>query len=292
MTKDPLWLSIAKALKSIQQKEISILKNERVHGGDINQSYHLTTNSGEFFVKINNSQFHGMFAKEYHGLEILSDTHTIKVPKPVYTGEHDHQQFLVMEWLEEGKPSSQFWIEFATGLASLHRNYGEKFGLKENNFIGSLPQNNDEHERWSEFYSTQRILPLMKRAVREKKADDTDMRLAEKLSTRLDIIFPPEPAALLHGDLWSGNFMSTKTGQAAIFDPAVYYGHREMDLGMSLLFGGFDKTFYDHYNEFYPLEKGWKNRIGLCQLYPLLVHLILFGTAYYPRVKNILMNYS
>ncbi len=86
--------------------------------------------------------------------------------------------------------------------------------------------------------------------------------------------------------------MACADGKVAIYDPAVYYGHREMDIAMTLLFGGFDKAFYYHYNESYPLQNGWQQRVALCQLYPLLVHLILFGSSYYNRVKNVLNKYA
>jgi len=107
-----------------------------------------------------------------------------------------------------------------------------------------------------------------------------------------EFLFPEEPPALLHGDLWSGNFKITTEGEATIFDPAVYYGHREMDIGMTLLFGGFDQRFYEAYHEIYPLEKDWKQRIPLTQLYPLLVHALLFGGHYVESVRRIMKNYE
>jgi len=119
-----------------------------------------------------------------------------------------------------------------------------------------------------------------------------DVTAAEKLCEKLNEVLPLEPPALLHGDLWSGNFMVTANGYAAIFDPAVYYGHREMDIGMTKLFGGFDQPFYDAYEEVYPLEKGWKQRLQLAQLYPILVHAILFGGHYIDKAKTILKYYN
>ena len=115
--------------------------------------------------------------------------------------------------------------------------------------------------------------------------------LLKNYAAGFDILFPREDPALIHGDLWSGNFLSNEIGEPVIFDPAVYYGNREMDIAMSLLFGGFDKSFYFHYNEFFPLQPDWKERIRLCQLYPLLVHLILFGGHYYTSVISTIKAY-
>jgi fructosamine-3-kinase len=115
----------------------------------------------------------------------------------------------------------------------------------------------------------------------------TDIRDADLFCNNIRTIFPGEPPSLLHGDLWAGNYMITSTGYAAVFDPAVYCGHREMDIGMTKLFGGFDQRFYDAYNETYPLEKGWENRLPITQLYPLLVHAVLFGGHYISEVKHV-----
>jgi fructosamine-3-kinase len=113
----------------------------------------------------------------------------------------------------------------------------------------------------------------------------------ERFFIRLPDIFPEEPASLVHGDLWSGNYMTGAGGQAVIIDPAVYYGHREMDIGMSRLFGGFAAGFYESYNHEYPLASGWLERVELCNLYPLMVHVNLFGGSYVNSVKNILRQF-
>jgi fructosamine-3-kinase len=132
----------------------------------------------------------------------------------------------------------------------------------------------------------------MQQVYRQQKCSAEDLKSAEKICSKFDSLFPPEPPALLHGDLWSGNFVANKNGDPVIYDPAVYYGHREMDIAMTLLFGGFDSSFYHYYNEAYPLPYLWKERIKLCQLYPLLVHLALFGGNYYGSVKNIITLYD
>jgi fructosamine-3-kinase len=135
-------------------------------------------------------------------------------------------------------------------------------------------------------------MPLVAKLHDNGSFESATLRCAEKLCTKLSEIFPPEPSALLHGDLWSGNFFVAASGHVAIFDPAVYYGHREMDLGMSLLFGGFDRRFYEAYNACYPLEAAWRQRVQLTQLYPLLVHAVLFGGHYVSSCKNIIEQYK
>jgi fructosamine-3-kinase len=163
--------------------------------------------------------------------------------------------------------------------------------LATNNYIGSLNQKNDYCDTWSEFYATQRIMPLIRLAFDQHKCTKEDVALTESLCKRLYTLFPEEKPVLIHGDLWSGNFMSDADGQPVIYDPAVYYGSREMDVAMSLLFAGFDKSFYEYYNDAFPLESNWKGRIQLCQLYPLLVHLNLFGGHYYYSVMDVIKKY-
>ncbi len=135
-------------------------------------------------------------------------------------------------------------------------------------------------------------MPLLEQAAANNLCTVDDVKEAERIGSKLSSIFPDEPPALLHGDLWHGNVMACANNEAAIYDPAVYYGNREMDIAMSFLFGGFDKAFYHSYNDVYPLQKGWQQRLHLCQLYPLLVHLVLFGKGYYRRVKDILNEYK
>ncbi len=271
--------------------QVKITKTEQVFGGDINQTYVLHSSQSKFFLKLNSIEKADMFEKQFKGLEILRNAKAIAVPEPYKWGFFEKDIYLLMEYVEKGNPSADFWRTFAQQLAALHRNTAEQFGLDHNNYIGSLPQVNDQSSSWSEFYAEQRILFLIKMAFDAKKCDSSDIRLAEKLCNKLDTLFPQEQPALLPGDLWSGNYMICKDGKPVVFDPAVYFGHREMDLGMMLLFGGFDQTIYHFYNEEFPLEKSWRERIDLTQLYPLLVHLNLFGGHYYNSVRNTLKKY-
>jgi fructosamine-3-kinase len=160
-------------------------------------------------------------------------------------------------------------------------------GWKTDNYIGSLVQSNVTKDTWPQFYRDQRIQPLVSRLIDNGSFETCEKRNAKRFCERLADMFPAEPPALLHGDLWSGNFMFTTQGPA-VFDPAPYYGHREIDIGMSLLFGGSNSRFYDAYDEMYPLEGNWKERLPFTQLYPLLVHAVLFGGNYVQRCRQIL----
>ena len=287
-----LFSEIAQQLSKHLNQSINITNYKQLFGGDINQTFHLQTNIGSFFIKINEDSLKDMFEKEFSGLQLLHQTKTIKIPEPVLYGSFNNQIFLVTEFVQTGNPLKNFWQTFAQQLADLHKHSNEKFGLITSNYIGSLTQQNNFCNNWSEFYATQRILPLAQLAFNQNKFSKVDLLLTEKLCNRLDELFPKEKPSLIHGDLWSGNFMSDKNGMPVIYDPAVYFGNREMDIAMSLLFGGFGKRFYDYYNESFPLQHNWKERIELCQLYPLLVHLILFGSSYYNRVINIIRIYN
>ena len=290
MTEFQKYLSLQ--LKTHFNQTIQIQVEQQVFGGDINQTFQLQTNLGSFFLKLNDGSLKDMFEKEFAGLQLLHQTKTIKIPAPVLHGTFENKIFLITEFIQRGKPGKNFWQTFAHQLAALHQHLCENFGLDTNNYIGSLHQQNNCCSSWSEFYATQRILPLVQLAFNQKKLSKEEVELAENVCSHFNNLFPEEPPSLVHGDLWSGNFMADENGLPVIYDPALYYGNREMDIAMSLLFGGFDKSFYDHYHEAFPLQQDWKERVQLCQLYPLLVHLILFGGHYYNNVVNIFKAYK
>jgi fructosamine-3-kinase len=285
-------LFLQKKLSQLLNENIIIHSTQSVYGGDINETFQLETSAQIYFLKTNVHAAKDMFEKEFNGLNLLLQSAKLHVPKPLLYGHFEYTSFLLMEFIEKGSATKFFWKDFAEGLAQLHQTTNDYFGLNEDNYIGSLHQSNTPCKTWSEFYATQHIIPLIKKAYEQKSCYRTDVEAAEKLCNKLSYIFPEEKPALLHGDLWNGNFMCTANGMASIYDPAVYYGNREMDIAMSLLFGGFDKSFYEHYNFYYPLENGWQQRVELCQLYPLLVHLVLFGGHYYFSVKKIIEQYE
>lgn len=262
---------------------------EPVAGGDINQAYCLHGNGSRYFLKTNSAGAYPlMFEKEMAGLQELSLLSTLRIPAVMKSGKVGTTQYLLLEWIEQSSPQKDFWQQFGAALANLHQQPQAHFGWKSNNYIGSLVQHNEAQSSWKLFYTACRIMPLVKQLYDGGLFTKQDLALAELYCKRLDDFFPEETPSLLHGDLWSGNYMVAESGRAAIFDPAVYYGHREMDIGMTKLFGGFSQPFYDAYNDVYPLEKNWQHRLHFTQLYPLLVHAILFGGHYIISVKDII----
>lgn len=283
---------IKEVLEAYLQTSLRIAGVQPVHGGDINQAFKLQTTAGDFFVKYNSARkYSGMFEQEAIGLGALAATETIRIPQVIAFDEVEADAFLLLEWIEQGSPSSNFWEDFGHGLACLHQTTLNRFGWAQDNYIGSLVQSNQWTASWSEFFALQRLIPQVKLAVDQGSLSPNHARLFDKLFHRLENLFPKEPPALLHGDLWSGNFMVTANGSPVIMDPAVYYGHREMDLAMTKLFGGFHEQLYHSYQEVFPLEKGWEERVALCNLYPLMVHVNLFGGGYVGQVETALRKF-
>lgn len=279
---------IEQQLVECLQRDVEIKFVQPVSGGDINDAYCIRTNQDKYFIKTNNaSRFPKMFEKEANGLNALRKTNTIKIPEVITFGEMEHASYLLLEWIESSVPQNNFWGNFGKQLAQLHQNTNDCFGFNENNYIGSLNQSNKLYTNWIDFFINERLQFQVDLAINTDKMDATTVAQFENLYKELPSIFPEEPPALLHGDLWSGNYMAGNQGEPIIMDPAVYYGHREMDLAMTKLFGGFNNRMYEAYHQQYPLEKGWESRIPICNLYPLLVHVNLFGGGYLQQVKNI-----
>jgi protein-ribulosamine 3-kinase len=254
-------------------------------GGSIATALKVTLSDGEtIFVKVSPQQ-KDMFLREANGLRELAKADAIKIPAVKVVDDN----ILALEFLSPVIPPNRkvFFEKFGRNFAALHRHSSSSFGFFENNYIGStLQQNLPLSLSWQEFYYTRRLQYQFHLAEENGYSDAELRKLFAGLGRHLDELIPDdgEPPALLHGDLWGGNFLCIEGNTPAIIDPAVYYGHREADIAMTLLFGGFEDSFYSAYHEVYPLSSGWQRRMELYKLYHLFNHLNLFGEGYLGQV--------
>jgi fructosamine-3-kinase len=254
-------------------------------GGDINQAFRVELSDGRaVFVKTNEAPPPDMYPAEAHGLGWLSEAKALAIPQVLAVS----PAFLVLELLD-GRPAGGFDEALGRGLAELHRFGAPSFGLSRDNFIGRLPQTNATRSTWCDFYRDCRLAPMVRSARNAGLLPDGALRKLDALCARLEeLAGPTEPPARLHGDLWGGNLHVTPDGQPCLIDPAVYGGHREIDLAMMKLFGGFSAAVFSAYHEAWPLAPGHEQRVSLYQLYPLLVHVNLFGSSYVRGVEQAL----
>ncbi|MEM7185010.1 MAG: fructosamine kinase family protein [Bacteroidota bacterium] len=268
---------------------LKLVSASPLSGGDINDVFLLKCSSESLVLKLNIARrYPGMFEAEANGLRLLASSESFRIPEVMAHGIHEANSYLLLEFIPKGNQPTDFWGNFAEKLARLHRTTAPNFGLKYDNYIGSLPQHNEHRTNAGEFYISQRLEPQLKMAV------DGGFKLGSlhNTLTRIDHTIPKEVPALVHGDLWSGNYLVSDIGAPVLIDPAVAFAPREMDLAMMQLFGGFPSEVFALYHEHFPLAADWQERVPLWQLYYLLVHLNLFGSGYLPRVKDILDRYT
>ena len=292
MLPDVILNAVIQYFNDAGEGELKVFSARPVSGGSINDAFRISTDKGSFFVKFNDaSRYPGMFEKEAHGLQLLRESQTFKIPEVISYQDCGRFSFLLLEYIESADNSVSFWEEFGKNLAQLHSHKHDHFGLDSDNYMGSLQQHNNFHNIWSEFFIVERLEVQMKLARESGAIGRGDISGFERLFKRLEEIFPPAKPSLIHGDLWSGNFMTNDAGYASLIDPAVYYGHPEVDIAMSTLFGGFSQKFYEAYNVHNPLEKGWESRMDIYNLYPLMVHVNLFGGGYLGSVRQIIRRF-
>ena len=264
-----------------------------VGGGSISTTLKASLEAGgDVFVKIS-PQAKDMFPKEANGLAELSNARAIRVPKVLFVDE----EVLILEYCSPSSPLNKrkFFEEFGRQFARLHQRTSDAFGYKEDNYIGSTPQKNVPcNSSWRNFFLSHRLEFQYRLAEKNGYADSALKTLFNQLENCLDDLIPDdgEKPSLLHGDLWGGNYLCVEGSVPAVVDPAVYYGHREADLAMTMLFGGFDESFYSAYRETRPLHPGWERRMELYKLYHLFNHLNLFGEGYYGQVLSTMKKLS
>ncbi|HMM48034.1 MAG TPA: fructosamine kinase family protein [Miltoncostaeaceae bacterium] len=261
-----------------------------VGGGSINRAARVACADGRIvFLKHHPAPPRGMFAAEAHGLRRLAAANAMRVPAVLAAGDDR----LVLEWLAPGPAAPDHDERLGRDLAALHRAGAPAFGDDRPGFIATLPLDNRPAPDWASFYLKRRIAPLARAAIDTGALPARCARQLDGLAAHIgDLIGPPEPPALLHGDLWSGNLISDRAGAPVVIDPSVHGGHREIDLAMMRLFGGFSPRVFAAYAEVFPLAPGAGERVSLYQLYPLLVHTVLFGGGYGERAARILARHA
>lgn len=262
-----------------------------IGGGCINQCYRLNTKGQSYFLKVNDAKLLNMFEMEYKGLAAIASNRNLLVPVPICSGIEGNNSYLIMEFIHSSGREERYWENLGEGLAYMHQSTSGYFGWGYNNYIGRLSQSNRKHLNWLEFFVKERLQPQIQLGEDTGKLPVDVQRDLEKICSTIEQFINNDAPALLHGDLWSGNIMTGPQGEPYLVDPAVYYGNREAELAFTTLFGGFDERFYQAYNHSFPLSPGHQKRYDVYNLYPLLVHLNLFGSGYLGNIRNILKSY-
>lgn len=266
-----------------------VASKRRVAGGDICEAWRVALDDGRIVFAKEHGAGGPMFAAEAYGLRWLADAEAIRTPAVLAVS----TRTLVLEYVEPSGRTDTFDEALGRGLAALHAHAPPRFGLDRPGVIASLPQDNGPEADWATFYGQRRLAPQVHRCIeRGRLPVEAAADLEALLRVLPDRVGPPEPPARLHGDLWSGNAMAGPGGEPIIYDPAPYGGHREMDLAMMRLFGGFSPRTFDAYARATPLAHGHEDRVELMQLYPVLVHVALFGGHYAATARRIMRRYA
>lgn len=294
------FTSIESAISSLFGNSIKIAHTGSIAGGDINDAYGLTLSDGtRVFMKSNKKENASFFAAEAAGLAAIAQTKAIGAPHILGCGtdEKSHSSFLLLEFVSGKSRIKNYWETFAHELADMHKantdDFAEngKYGFISDNYIGARKQINMAHDSFILFFKECRLKPQFRDA--KNYFDMADLKRIEKLLDKLDdILVEPRQPSLLHGDLWSGNFITGNDGKAWIIDPAVYVGNAEADIAMTELFGGYPQAFYDAYKESGLLQPEYESRRDLYNLYHLLNHLNMFGYSYLSAARRIVGKYG
>ena len=290
--KEIIQLCIEK-LVTIYGSSVQLKGSRSIGGGCINHAVKISTSAGNFFLKWNAFAPADMFLKEAAGLnEMRLSGSSLIIPKVIWgKNVDDSPGLLLMEYLQPATNTSGQDEQLGRGLAQLHRKSATAFGFHHSNYCGTTLQDNTWTDNWPEFYAQQRIWSLVEQIKILRGMSPEEQKIYEKLVARMPVLLPHQTIpSLIHGDLWSGNYMYTANGPALI-DPASYYADREMELGMMQLFGGFSSRVWDAYQEEFPLPDGWQQRNRLYQLYHVLNHYLLFGVSYGKQALEIAKEY-
>ena len=293
-----MYDSLMEAVRAVCGDGAAVRSRNPAAGGDINRAWTLALSDGSrVFMKENRRENLGFFTAEAGGLDAIRRTGAVRVPEVLAVGTDGGNAFLLLEYIEPGRGGPASSEKLGRSLARMHRADtkalvpGGKFVFSEDNYIGAGVQINTPKKTWKEFFIRCRLLPQFRRA--EEYFDRPERKRIEAFLTNAGRhLTEPEKPALLHGDLWAGNYMVDRDGDPWLIDPAAYVGHPEADLAMTELFGGFDRAFYDAYREEAGIDPGYKDRRDLYNLYHLLNHLNLFGGGYLSAVRGVLRRYA
>jgi len=272
-------------LQSLLEQEI--ISVDPIDGGSICDVYKVSTDAGEYCIKMLGNSPDDFFTTEAVGLNRIAATQTALTPGVISVS----QTTLILQWLTNTSETKKHWINFGETLARLHQCTAETFGLGTDGYCGRTRQINTPLSNGYEFFATCRLEPQIVMARNADLLTTKEANRLEHIASRLEQWIPEQPASIVHGDLWGGNIIHTGDGTAMI-DPAMHYGWRETDLAMTMLFGRFDHYFYDTYTAVWPLEPDFEQRAPLYNLYHLLNHLNLFGRGYHDQVMRICNRFS
>ena len=275
------WAEIQSAIAGATGAPFEIESRTAIGGGSINRCFRVAGQAHTFFIKLNSGERRAMFEAEAAGLAEIAATGTIRVPSPVCHGANQETAWLVIEHIDFGDASTRSMAQLGAQLAALHRTTHSRYGWSADNTIGATPQINTRCRDWVEFWRERRLKSQLALAA-GNGAPQSLLEKGERLARDFAVLLNGVTVtpALLHGDLWGGNAGFDRAGAPVIFDPAVYYGHREADLAMTELFGGFSADFYAAYRDSYALDSGYDVRKQLYNLYHVLNHFNLFGGDY------------
>lgn len=288
-----LQLQIQKMLNTHYADEVLVHDFEAYAVSSFSETYRFKWGNKNCFLKYQqNTLYPHLFEKEVEGLEMLRATQTFNIPEVWLCSQEEKSIFLIIQFIFSGVENIDYFENAGQKLARLHSHTDSQFGFKHDNYIGNLPQLNNLHNFFHDFFVYERLEPLVRMGEKQNFFTCSDTDKFESIYIKLKNIIPNEPPALLHGDLWHGNIFSDEQQNPILIDPAVYYGHREAELAFTYLFGNFPEPFYKSYHQYFPLISGFKERMDIYNLYPLLVHLHLFGRAYLRPIQRILNQFS
>lgn len=272
-------------------ENLKVLAFKQIRGGEISDTFYAKTSDREYFIKFKQGATSSFFECEVEGLLELQKSQMVRTPEVYGFGEIENYAFLVMEWIS-GHRSQNSLQQLGESIARLHQVTGTAFGFKSDNMVGNFPQFNKLNDSWIDFYRDSRLLPQMEIANKKGLLPKETLKKLDRLLGGLDKWLPANCSpSLLHGDLWDGNWLAGPGGVPYLIDPAVYYGHYEVELAYTELFGRFPDEFYHAYKEVHPISPDYADRRELYQIYQLINHLNHFGLRYLEPINQVLKYY-